>query len=188
MYHLKLNGIKYSVDVDSKGRTTYDPPLPPGKEKLWKGNIKEMCESRKSPCLMTDTTFHSGRGTLLDQMDGDDVYCDYLTKKAASKGYIAGANDVYIGQIADSDGDPKAWFKPGEGRAELRKRCEASGKGVEMPGLTVKAKPFEKKKSIPISKKLERGFAAHYKSTGEAAGMTCSELKQHIVANHSLNK
>lgn len=187
MYYLKLNGIKYAVDVDASGNTTYDPPLPAGKSKKWKHNIKDMCASGKAPCLFTDTSFHAGRGTLLQQMDGDEIYCDYLVKKAKEQGYTPGANDIYIGQMADKDGHPDAWLKPGEGRAELKKRLIASGKGGEMAGMSVKAKPYEKKKSTPINKRAMKGLAQHYKSTGEAAGMSQSELKQHIVKNHSLN-
>lgn len=189
MYHLKLNGVSYEVRQGKNGESIYTPPLPNKKarETVWKENLQDMVGSQRAPCLMTDTTFHSGRGTLLQQMDGDEVYCDYLVKKAKAQGYTPGANDVYIGQLADKDGARDAWFKPGEGRSEMKRRLIASGKGGEMAGLSVKARPYEKKPSVTINKRAMRGLAQHYKSTGEADGMSNAELAKHIVKTHSMN-
>lgn len=188
MYYLKLNGTKHAVSVDKNGKTQYDPPLPAKKKKQWSNNIIEMCDAGKSPGLQTDTLFHAGRGTLLDQMDGDTEYVKYLTTKAKQKGYTPGANDVYIGQMADGDGDPKAWFKPGEGRAEMKKRCIASGKGCDMVGLHVKPREYQPRQGKAINPRIAKGLAQHYKNTGEAAGMSDKQLKQHVVKKHSLHK
>jgi hypothetical protein len=188
MYYLKLNGTKHAVSVDKDGKTHYDPPLPAEKQKRWRKNIKEMCEAGTGPGLRTDTLFHAGRGTLLDQMDGDTEYVKYLTTKAKQKGYTPGANDVYIGQMADSDGDPKAWFKPGEGLAEMKKRCVASGKGCDMVGLHVKPREYQPRQGKAINPRIAKNLAKHYRKTGEAEGMSAKQLHNHIVKKHSLHK
>jgi hypothetical protein len=185
MYYLKLNGVKHKVVVDKNGNTTYDPPLPEEKKRRWKKNVREMCDAGVSPGLRTDTLFHKGRGTLLQQMDGDEEYCKYLVHKAKQKGYTPGANDVYIGQMADSDGDPNAWFKPGEGLAEMRKRLQKTGKGCDMPGLHVKPREFVKKPSKALNPRIAKGLANYYKATGEAEGMNNKQIAEMVVKKHS---
>jgi hypothetical protein len=184
MYHVKINGTRHTVTVLEDGSTHYDPPLSKERVARDKRNIDDICKSRKCPGVRTDTTWHANRGTLLDQMDGDEVYTNYLVKESIKNGYTPGANDVYIGQMADFDGDRKAWFKPGEGRSELAKRAKAAGKGVEMPGLSVAPAPYVEKPACKLNPSIVKKLARHYRSTGEGAGMNDAELAAHVVKKH----
>ena len=184
MYKVKINGVTHSVEIDSKGRRKYDPPLPRHELKKYAANIRDICESRQCPGLQTDTSFHAGRGTLLDQMEGDEVWCKYLVQEAKKQGYTPGANDVYISQIADKPGDKKAWIKPGEGRADVMKRVRDAGKGIDAPGMRVDAKPYEEKKFPKLNKKVVDRFERSYRANGMDNGMSRQELRNHIVAEH----
>lgn len=185
MYKIKHAGVTYEVTVGPDGKTHYNPPLPDTLVKRSKARLKQMCKEGVAPGLRTDATFHAGRGTLLQQMDGDEVYTDYLVKQAKKKGYTPGANDVYIGQLADSDGDRKAWFKPSDGLSTLKKRLVASGKGCDMPGLYVKPKPYEPKPNKLINEKIARGLEAQYRKSGEADGMSKQQLRQMVIDRHA---
>lgn len=184
MYKAKINGISYEVTIID-GKPSYNPPLPKSVQKKSKARLNEMLSSGTAPGLRTDSTFHKGRGTLLDQLDGDEVYADYLVKQAAKKGYTVGANDIYLGQFDDSCGDPKAFFKPNEGLSEIKKRAEATGKGVDMPGLYVKPKEYTPKPKKLINEKIAKGLEKQYIQSGEAAGMTKKQLRQHVINKHA---
>lgn len=188
MYVVKINGVRHEVTTDDHGNTIYDPPLSRDRRRRDKQKLSDMLSSGKSPGLQTDTGFHAGRGTLLNQMEGDEVWCKYLAQEARKQGYSPGANDVYIGQLADRAGDPKAWFKPGEGRAELKKRLEASGKGVDMPGLSVQAKPHNEADTPALNPRLVKQLERQYKRNGMAGDMTSTELKDHIIKTHGRKK
>ena len=165
MYVSVINGKRHEVEVVD-GKSVYDPPLDDSSVARGKQNIKDICKSRKCPGLRSDTTsFHAGRGTLLQQMDGDEVYTKILVDKARKQGYNPGANDVYIGQLADTCGEPKAWFKPDEGRAEFKRRIIASGKGCEMPGLSIEAKPKQVARKA-LNPRITRTFAKQYAEAG----------------------
>lgn len=185
MYKMKHGGVTYEVTVNEDGTTEYNPPLPESLVKRSKQRLKEMCQKCVAPGLRTDTTWHAGRGTLLDQMDGDEIYTDYLVKQARKKGYNPGANDVYIGQLADSDGDRKAWFKPGEGTSEMRKRLIASGKGCDSPRLHVEPRTYTPKPKKLINEKIARNFEAQYRKSGEADGMSKQQLRQYVIDKHA---
>lgn len=183
MFKMTINGVTHMVtNVD--GETIYDPPLPPERIAKGKKNIKDICDSQKFPGLRTDTSFHTGRGTLLDQLDGDELAAKKVTDAAKKRGYTPGANDVYISQLADKMGDPKAFFKPSEGRAELKKRLEQSGKGVDMPGLKVESKMPDERKRPALNPRLAKQMAREYRSSGEHSSMSDKELLSHVVKKH----
>ena len=187
-YTATINGTKHTVS-HVNGTTVYDPPLPRDAQKRFDQKVRDMCKHQKAPRSQTDTDFHAGRGTLLDQMDGDEVYTQILTDAAKKQGYNPGANDVYIGQLADRKGDPDAWFKPGEGRAELIRRAKKKGKGIDMPGCHVEAAPYvEKPKSCDLNPRIVNNLVRKYKSSGEADGMTDSEVKQKVIEKHGFKR
>lgn len=186
-YTATINGTKHVVS-HVNGKTLYDPPLPEDTQKRFDEKVKDMCRHRKAPRSQTDTDFHAGRGTLLDQMDGDEVYTKILTDAAKKQGYTPGANDVYIGQLADRKGDPDAWFKPGEGRSELIKRAKKKGKGIDMPGLHVEAKPYVEKKGPDLNPRIVNNLVKTYKANGAAGGMSDSELKKKVVEKHGYKR
>lgn len=184
MYKTKINGVTYEVVVHPGGGTTYNPPLPAERVAKDKAKCKDMLNAQQPPGHRTDTGWHAGRGTLLSQMDGDQVWTNHLAKEARKQGYNPGANDVYIGQLANSTGDPNAFFKPSEGRAELKKRLLAAGKGCDIPGLKVEARPYQEKKGKLLSPKLVKQVERQLVASGEASGMTRKELHSHIVEKH----
>lgn len=186
MFKVKINGVTHEVTTGEDGEMIYDPPRNETKQQILKRRkaLKEMCDSMTPPSVQSDTTFHKGRGTLLDQMEGDDAAVHRLTEKAKARGYTPGANDVYISQLADSLGDPKAFFKPSEGRAELKKRLEQTGKGVDMPGMRVESKPFDEKKRPALNPRIAKNLARGYRESGEHSNKSDSELLQHVVKKH----
>lgn len=188
MYTIKINGVQHTVSyVD--GKKVYDPPVDERLEKKWNKNVKEMCKSGVAPGIMGDDTgFHRGRGTLLDQMEGDEEYTKILVDAARKQGYNPGPNDVYVGQLADKKGEPDAWLKPGEGRKELAKRARKKGKGLSMPGLEIEAAPLIKKKQPPLNPKIVNNLKKAYKRSGEASGMTDKELTKHVVEKHGYHR
>ena len=177
MYVVKINGIKYEVE-----NGVYNPPLPQDRVERDEENIKEIIQTQQCPGLRTDTNWHAGRGTLLSQMEDDPVWTKHLVKEARKQGYNPGANDVYLGQMADSVGDPKAWFKPGEGRSELVKRAKASGKGVEAPGVSVQPRKYEERKGPQLSEAHTQRFMQEYKAQGTT--MSDPELRAHVKKTH----
>jgi hypothetical protein len=135
MIYEKINGVRYCVTYVDGGKV-YDPPLPDRErlEAVWSERGRELRKSRSCPKLKTDTEFHARRGTLVDQLGGDEAWAKFITKRAKQRGYTPGANDVYISQLVRSEvgpGDPQAWVKPSEGRAEIAKRCRDRGLGCD---------------------------------------------------------
>ena len=142
---LTIGGVRYTVTCID-GVETYDPPLPESErsrlEAEWSRRGNEMRSTRECPKLKTDTEFHARRGTLVDQLGGDEAWAKFITKRAKGYGYTPGVNDVYVSQLVRTEygpGDPHAWVKPSEGRAEIAKRCRDRGLGCE-GAVTVKAK------------------------------------------------
>lgn len=183
-YKLKIRGSTYTVHTNQDGSVTYDPPLPQEIVDKGKANVQEMLESRQVPGTRSDTDFHRGRGSLLDQCDGDHNIAKYVVQEARKQGYNPGSNDVYIGQLASRPGDPKAFFKPGEGRSELKKRLQEKGMGCEAPGLSVKPREYVEAPSVKLSPKLTKEMSNFYRRTGEAEGMSDSALKEMVVKRH----
>lgn len=184
MYTVKINGTKHTVTTAPDGTKTYDPPLTPEQDKKFAKRCSEMLQSQTPPGTRSDTSFHAGRGTLLDQLEGDEVWAKHLTEKARKRGYNVGANDVYIGQMDDPQGgNPDAFLKPTEGRADLKRKLKKLGKGVDMPGMQFDPTNAGPKKKA-LNPKITKRLAQHYKQTGEAGSRTGAELKSYIEKKH----
>ncbi len=87
--------------------------------------------------LKTDTELMNHQGTLLQQFDGNEAEVARVMRAAKKQGCTPGYNDVYVPTLADSCGDPKAFIKPADQTAEVRRLCAARGVGCEGP-VTVK--------------------------------------------------
>lgn len=184
MYYIKVNGTKHAVSIVN-GLKVYDPPLPEEFQKRCDEKCKDMLNSRRPPGHRSDTQFHANRGTLLDQLEGDVNWCNHLAKQAKKRGYDVGASDVYIGQLDDATGgNPDAFFKPGEGTAELRRRLQRTGKGVDAPGLHVAPDPNRIPKAKALNPKFTKRLMDHYVKSGEAGSMTKQELKSFVEKKH----
>lgn len=131
-YIQKINGVKHTVTISDDGSPVYDPPLDQSMQRTWNRRFREMLAHRKSPSTQSDTDFHRGRGTLLDQFKGDDAWCNHVVSQAQKYGYNPGSNDVYHSQLVRKDwgpGDPQAWVGPTEGRAKIKRICEERNLG-----------------------------------------------------------
>lgn len=183
MYKMKIGGVTYEVSRDENGNSVYNPPLPEESRKKWDKNVKEMIRANIGPGLQTDTTWHKGRGTLLDQMGGDEVYTDYIVSEARKQGYNPGPNDVYLGQIAEKAGDREAFFKPSDGRAELKKRAIKKNMTIDAPGISVQGKdrPVKEKRLNP---KFAENIAANYRQEGAYSNLSDKKLMEHVVNKH----
>ena len=189
MYVVTINGLRHEVVIGEDGCPVYNPPL--SQEQVDKGNrnIKDICKSRTAPGISSDETqFHSGRGTLLDQLDGDEPMAKYLVQEARKQGYNPGANDVYIGQLADRPGQREAWFKPGEGKSELKRRARKLGKGIEAPGISIPAALYVDKGPAKLNPKIAKRMFDDYRKRGECGSMNDGELKKHIQKKHGRAK
>lgn len=186
MRHIRtliINKQKYEVYLDEKGNQVHVPPLPKEEVERGKKNMRSIIESGVVPIGRTADDFHRGRGTLLDQMEGDEQWTKHIVQEARKRGYTPSANDVYIGQLADCPGDPKAFFKHGEGNDEIKRRVKASGKGIEAPFLSVEGEKRErpKKKINPNTlNQMERS----YRKQEEFKGMSRKALRDHITKTH----
>lgn len=185
MFKVKINGTTHEVTVLDDGSRVYDPPIPGELQKKFNAKCQDMLKNQKAPGHRSDTQFHAGRGTLLQQLEGDENWAKHLAMKAKKRGYNVGANDVYIGQLDDGDlGNPDAFFKSSEGLAEMKRRCERTGKGCDMPGLHVAPDPNKIPKAKALNPKVTKRLVGHYRKTGEADGKTNRDLKEYIEKKH----
>lgn len=179
MYTVKINGVKYTVE-----NGVYDPPLPQERIERDKRVCQDMLESGKPPGHRTDTSFHAGRGSLLSQLEGDEVWAKHLAAQAKKRGVNLTGAETYIGQLDDANGgNPDAFFRPGEGLSEMKKRLQKTGKGVDMPGLYV-APTAKAQKKHALNPKIAKKLEQHYRNSGEASGKSAAELKQYVEKKH----
>lgn len=184
MFYMKIGGVKHAVTTDSDGHTTYDPPLSEEQQAFFLERGRVMLEQQIAPGHRSDTQFHSGRGTLLSQLQGDEVWAKHLAKQARKRGYNVGANDVYIGQLDDANGgNPNAFFKAGEGQSELKKRLQSSGKGVDMPGMHVEATSEGPRKKA-LNPRILKRMMSSYRQSSEGSGKSDAELKTYVENKH----
>lgn len=182
MYYVTIQGVRHAVTVQEDGTKQYDPPLTT-KDKT-SPQCKEMLESQTPPGIRSDTSFHAGRNSLLSQLEGDENWARHLGRQAKKRGLTLTGGETYIGQLDDIEGgNPDAFLKPGEGYADLKKRCEKSGKGIDMPGLYVPATNTIKKKHA-LNPRVTRRFMQEYRKSGTAGNMTNSELKSYVEKKH----
>ncbi len=184
MHYLKINGIKHKVTIVN-GEKVYDPPL--SEEQLSKGkqNLQDIIDSGQVPGVRSDTQFHAGRGTLLDQMQGDENWTNHLVKQAAKRGLRLTGNETYIGQLDDGEGgNPDAFFKPDEGRSEFKRRLQKTGKGCDMPGLTVESRKDIQLQRHALNPKITKKLMQEYRKSGEHSSKTNAELKDFVEKTH----
>jgi hypothetical protein len=184
MYYIRISGVKHEVNVLPDGTKTYDPPLTAEQLRKYEGRCKDMLESSKPPGHRSDTSFHTGRGTLLDQLQGDTNWANHLAKQAKKRGVNLTGSEVYIGQLDDAEcGNPDAFFKPGEGLSEMKRRLKKTGKGCDMPGLYVEASK-DRVKQKALNPKVAQKFMKQYRQSGEASGKSDRELKEYVEKKH----
>ena len=185
MHYLKINGVKHKVTIDRNGNKTYDPPLSEEQLRVGKENLQGIIDSGQVPGVRSDTQFHAGRGTLLDQLQGDENWANHLAKKAKERGLNLTGRETYIGQLDDAEcGNPDAFLKQDEGLSELKRRLQRTGKGCDMPGLTVEANKDFGLKQKALNPKVTKKFMDQYRRSGEAKGKSDAELKAYVEKKH----
>lgn len=126
--------MSYVVKVGNRVLTEQEDAAMTAKKRRLHGGIEEILRSRQVPGAKTDTSFLSSFGTLLDQCDGDERYCQHLVNEARKQGYEPGANDVYMPTIAQRMGDPRAFIRS---KGEMIRLAEERGKALEIDGEEV---------------------------------------------------
>jgi len=74
-----------------------------------------------APAIRTDATFLRGRGTLLQQCDGDEKEVKRIVDGARKQGYTPNMYDTYEPCLADNCGDPRAFLPPSDPRGALKR-------------------------------------------------------------------
>jgi putative FmdB family regulatory protein len=92
------------------------------------------------PAIRTSTTSFSGRGTLLQQFDGDEKEAGRVVAAARKQGYNPSIYDIYEPCLADRCGDPKAFLPQSDPIGKLKQVCETTGRGAEGRGVSIKSK------------------------------------------------
>ena len=185
MHYLKINGVKHKVTLDRDGNRVYEPPLSAEQVQAGARNMQGILESGEVPGVRTDTQFHAGRGSLLDQFQGDEVFANHIAQKARERGLNLTGRETYIGQLDDQEGgNPQAFFKADEGLGALKKRLIETGKGCSMPGMDVAVSPRSVPKHKGLNPKVTKQFMDHYRRTGEASGKTEAELRSYVIKKH----
>lgn len=171
-YTVRINGVKHTV-TDG----VYDPPLSHGMQDLFTARMSDMLKHGRPPGVKSDTAFHANRGSLLKQMDGDEVYTNYLVKEARKQGYNPGSDDVYIGQVAECVGDKEAWFKQGEGEAQVKRVLKRKAER--------RAKAAANRQAPKLSNRLTNEMMRNYRSQNLVdKSMPNSELRKLVVETH----
>lgn len=78
---------------------------------------------RRFPCpaVKTAATFEAGRGSLLDQLHGDQHHADAAMRNARLAGGNPSAGDIYMPTLARFCGDPEAFIPTGGGEQYVKK-------------------------------------------------------------------
>lgn len=186
MYTLsfKLNGKIYREIVADDGTRTYEPPLSESEmamlQKKFKKNVSDICESRKFPGLRTDTEFLANRGSLIRQLGGDENWAKHVAREAKKYGYNVGSSDVYISQLAEFPGDPRAFLSAGDGRAKIEKVCRE--RGLDCRGSVNVTSEKREIKPIRLAEDLVQEQMHRYRSMGDET--PDAELREKVIETH----
>lgn len=182
-YRARINGVEHVVTVVN-GNPVYDPPLSPERVLRDHENMQEMLRSQKCPSCQTDTGWASGRGTLLDQMDGDENWTKHVVRQAKKHGYSPGSNDIYLTQLARFTGDPEAFVKPSDGRARVAEVCRQRGAGCQ-GSVNVQPKEYTPPPPAKLSRRLTKEIMSSYRRHDMVdKSMPDTELRKLVVDKH----
>lgn len=149
--------------------------------------LTEMLESRQAPRGMTDDVYLSGVGTL-DQQITEKDQLERITKNAIAHGYKPKPTDFYRGDIAQFEGDPRAFFNHGHGRGAIAKRLEEMGMHMDGDGDVHCREPEEDPYTNPKQKlhpKIVKRIAKNrIKENPDLARADQTELAESIVHDH----
>lgn len=186
MYSVKfvLDGRRYREIIDDSGNRTFEPPMSEEQIARYRERglerAREICESRKSPGVKTDTSFLANRGSLVDQLGGDEPWARHVAREAKKHGHTVGANDVYISQLAEFPGDPKAFLHAGEGRGHIERVCRERGLGCHgAVNVEGQKRPI---KTVRLAEDLVVEKVKHYRELGDTSPLP--ELREKVIETH----
>ena len=176
-YICRVNGVAYTVTKDKNGKEIYDPPLPKHVKKEWQRRKDEMDrEGFQAPKLRTTSTFHAGRGSLIDQLGGDENWAHHINKEHRKRtGKSIGANDVYLSQVAKFPGDPDAVFDASCSHQDMERSIEKLAADYQ-----------DRMKPQRLAPDLVDELEASYRASGDTR--PSEELRHEIVEKHGQSK
>lgn len=177
---IRIRGVSYLKTTDADGNEIYDPPLPETTQKMFERNAESAREGlKRGVCARsgkTDTDFFRGRKTIREQFQGDEAWLRRFDQEYRRQtGMALPVDGVWMGQLAESQFDAKAVIRPGEGQAEVNKLIKRFNSKQQ---AIIDAPPVRLAEDI-VQEKMR-----HYKSTGEASGMSNDELRHHVIEKH----
>lgn len=185
----KHHGAAYRVLQDDNGQRVYDPPLPPAIVAQSERRGREMLISGRAPRAMTDDVLMTSMPTIAQEMERDPIGTARRCRISESLGYTPKPTDIYMGSIADGEGDPLAYLNHGRGAGHVRAVSEMRGIGGE--GIvTVKARepehdPYENPVHRLNPKIVERKRRERIKENPELARGNQEELRSEILDTHT---
>lgn len=181
---LTIGGKKYVITHNDDGTVHEDPPLPKSSRATFASRIKDIVDSGTLRCATDTTDFHARRGSLLQQLGGDEAWCRHITKVARSQGAVITDEHTYISQLAAYPGDPKAFIPPGEGRSYVKKVCEEKGKSVS-GCVEYEAPQRESKKAPRLADDLVQSQMTRYRQEGRVdSSVSDAALSKMVVDIH----
>jgi|GEM_PF-2658360 len=167
---IKINGKLYIMTVDSKGRETYDPPLPQSIIERGERNMQDIRKGKIAK-LRTDATFMAGRGSLRDQFKGDEAWLRRYAKEYKKRtGRSMPENAAWIGQLADDPFDPRALVESAADQKKLiQRRADKVNRENDAP-------------PIRLAEDLVVGEMERYRAEGDTS--PADELRHMVIERH----
>jgi len=183
---VNINGVEYKITRDASGKKVYDPPRGDD-DKRFNAKFDRMLESKSAPRGMTDSVFLEGRGTLLDQLDGDEEGVEELVRLAKKQGYTPSARDVYMDNIAERPGDPAA-FVNADARGHVKRVCEQRGwairGAVNVDSREPESDPWDERKDL--GEDIVREEVARRRMNPENSARSYGDLREEVIDTHAL--
>ena len=126
---------RFVYKADGSVEQTVGPEFTAEDRAKHKENFETMLRTRKVPVCVTDDQFMNHFGVNGSQFANRPEQGDYYKQKAEAAG-VSVKGKVYISQLANEPGDPRAWVS---GRGDIQRICEERGWGVQGSGLNIKA-------------------------------------------------
>ncbi len=149
-------------------------------------NLGEMVATGKTPRGVTNDSFLGTRGTLAKQFEGDPDVFRQVVGNAQAAGYTPSSNDVYLSQLADYPGDPKAFVSRSRGgRGRVAEILEEKG----VPDLSGSVKARGRQDAPPPAVKLgtdlvESNVDKMIKKNPELKRVDRRDLRSEAVKKH----
>lgn len=155
-------------------------------EEQGRRNLGEMAATGRTPRGVTNDSFLGTRGTLAKQFEGDPDVFRQVVANAQRAGYTPGTNDVYLSQLADYPGDPKAFVSRSRGgRGRVSQILDE--KGVPDLSGSVKAKGRQDAPPAPVklgTDLVESNVQKMVKKNPELKRVDRRDLRAEAIARH----